>query len=70
MGAIINGDALAEATALQLPTVVLSDMNWYKAYRTMLYNSFMTDLNFTIGGEAIAECCGQQFPEKLVESWM
>mmetsp|Transcript_6800 Transcript_6800/g.6101 ORF Transcript_6800/g.6101 Transcript_6800/m.6101 type:complete len:143 (-) Transcript_6800:143-571(-) len=45
-------------------------MGWYKAYRTLLYNSFNTDLNVTVEGEALPEYLGQQYPQNLVQSWI
>jgi len=69
MGAVANGDAIAECAALHLPTVILSNLSFFQAYFTLLYNSFNNNLNIALNGEAYPEILGQVFPEKVVEYW-
>jgi len=69
MGAVANGDAVAECAALHLPTVILSNLTFFQAYFTLLYNSFNNNLNIALNGEAFPELLGQAFPEKVVEYW-
>jgi hypothetical protein len=70
MAAVVNGDAVAESAAYQIPTVILNKMGFFQAYTTLLYNSFANDLNIALGGEAYPETIGQAFPEKVAEYWM
>jgi len=69
MGAVVNGDAVAECAAYHLPTVILNNTSFFQSYFTLLYNSFNNDLNIALNGEAYPECLGQAFPEKIVEYW-
>ena len=69
MGAVTNGDAVAECAALHLPIVILNHLSFFQAYFTLLYNSFNNNLNIALGGEAYPELLGQAFPEKVVEYW-
>lgn len=69
MAACVNGDAVAECAAYQIPTVILNKMSFFQSYVTLLYNSFSNDLNIALGGEAYPETIGQAFPEKVVEYW-
>ena len=39
-GVAVNGDIVNECAAFQLPTLVINDIHLWKAYFTLMYNSF------------------------------
>lgn len=39
-GIAVQGDIVNECAAFQLPTLVINDMHLWKAYFTLMYNSF------------------------------
>ncbi|KAL4429224.1 hypothetical protein ABPG74_022104 [Tetrahymena malaccensis] len=55
VGIPLNGELVSECAALQLPSVIISNMNFFYAYITQLYNNFYSDINFAIQGEAYHE---------------
>lgn len=55
VGIPMNGELVSECAALQLPSVVISNMNFFYAYITQLYNNFYSDINFALQGEAYHE---------------
>lgn len=55
VGIPMNGELVSEFAALQLPSVVISNMNIFYAYITQLYNNFYSDINYAIRGEAYHE---------------
>jgi hypothetical protein len=69
MAAVVNGDAVSECAAYQVPAVILNKQSFFQAYGTLLYNSFANDLNIALNGEAYPECLGQAFPLKISEFW-
>jgi lipid A disaccharide synthetase len=66
IGIAPNGEAVSECAAGQLPTMILDDIPGWKAYYTLLYNSFNNDLNISVSGEAYPELThGQINPLKV-----
>lgn len=55
VGIPVNGEVVSEFAALQLPSVIISNMNFFYAYITQLYNNFYSDINFALQGEAYHE---------------
>jgi len=73
----VNGEIVNECAAFQLPTLIINETQLWKAYFTLMYNSFGTylktdsDLNFTANGSIYPElmACrfGDAFPAKLAD---
>ncbi len=55
VGIPVNGEVVSECAALQLPSVIVSNMPFIWAYLTQLYNNFYSDINYSILGEAYHE---------------
>ena len=49
-GIVYNGEIATEAAACQLPSIIIEDMPWWKAYYTNSYNFWNSDLNISIDG--------------------
>lgn len=50
VGILSNGEIVSEAAACQLPSIVIENMPWYKAYYMNLYNFWNTDMNIALDG--------------------
>ncbi|EGR28294.1 lipid a-disaccharide synthase, putative [Ichthyophthirius multifiliis] len=55
VGIPMNGEVVSECAALQLPSVIISNMPFVWAYLNQLYNNFNSDINYSIKGEAYHE---------------
>lgn len=44
----VNGEVVSECAALQLPSVIISNMPFVWAYLTQMYNNFYSDINYSI----------------------
>ena len=68
-GAIENGDMVFEAMALHLPTVVLGSASTYKSYFNLMYNRWVSDINWAQEGLLLPETALWNFGTKLSEFW-
>ena len=69
LGAVANGDAVLEASAFQLPTVILDHSGFTKSYRSLLFNVYENELNIQAEGQVLPEMLGRNFGRKLNELW-
>ena len=65
----MNGEAIGECVGMQLPVLVMDNLNWWDAYHTALYNEFNSDYAIALKGETYPELYNMFFPEKLCQLW-
>ena len=54
---------------MQLPTLILEQLDFFHTYFMLLYNQFNNELSWAAKGEIYPELAGQNFPEKVAEIW-
>lgn len=54
---------------MNVPVLISDNLAFGDAYKSMMYDSFYSDINLSYNGELIPELVGMNFAEKVTELW-